>query len=74
MIVINKEQNFYDVLKNIFIGAEIEGVFKSGYINLMNIKSKYFNNVLESFKKDIETKLKEFVKGLSDEEQDALKL
>lgn len=39
MIIINKEQNFYNVLKNIFIGIEIEGVSKSGYINLMKIKS-----------------------------------
>lgn len=60
MIIINKEQNFYNVLKNIFIGAEIEGFSKSGYINLIKIKSKYFNKVLGSFKKDIETKLKEF--------------
>ncbi len=34
------EQQFLDALKDIFIGAKVEGA--SGYINLMKIKSRYF--------------------------------
>lgn len=34
------EQKFFDALRDIFIGAEIEG--DSGYINLMRIKSRYY--------------------------------
>jgi len=36
----SKEQKFFDALKDIFIGAKVEG--KSGYINLMHIKSRYY--------------------------------
>ena len=39
----NSESRFYESLKDIFIGAKVEGV--SGYINLMKIKSKYFEGV-----------------------------
>ncbi len=35
-----KEERFYSALKDIFIGARVEG--KSGYINLMKIKSRYY--------------------------------
>jgi adenine specific DNA methylase Mod len=52
------ETRFYDSLKDIFIGAKVEGV--SGYINLMKIKSKYFNKVFAILKKDVEDRLKEF--------------
>jgi hypothetical protein len=31
-----KEQNFYNALKDIFVGAKVEG--ESSYINLMRIK------------------------------------
>ena len=34
------EQQFLDALKDIFIGAKVEGA--SGYINLMKIKARYF--------------------------------
>lgn len=39
-----KERRFYDTLKNIFIGAPVEG--ESGYINLMRIKARYFEQVM----------------------------
>jgi len=52
------EVRFYDALKDIFVGAEIEG--ESGYINLMKIKSSYFDEIFERLRKDIEEKLKEF--------------
>ena len=38
--VMRKEDRFYNALKDILIGARIEG--KSGYINLMRIKSRYY--------------------------------
>lgn len=34
-----KEQKFYKVLQDVFIGAKIEG--QGGFVNLMRIKSKY---------------------------------
>lgn len=52
------ERRFFEALKDIFIGAEIEG--DSGYINLMKIKARYFDKVFESLKKDINEKLKVF--------------
>jgi adenine specific DNA methylase Mod len=51
-----EEQKFYNTLKDIFIGAKIEG--ESGYVNLMRIKSKYFEKIQECLKRDIEKKLK----------------
>ncbi|MEM2592053.1 MAG: hypothetical protein QXI60_05650, partial [Thermofilaceae archaeon] len=39
-----KESRFYESLKNIFIGVPVEG--KSGYINLMRIKARYFERVI----------------------------
>jgi len=47
-----KEQLFYDELKNIFIGEKIEG--QSGFANLMRLKSAYFDQVF----KDIDEKIK----------------
>jgi len=56
-----KEQKFYDALKNIFVGAKVEG--ESGYINLMKIKSRYYENgVFPKLQKDIEEVLKPFPK------------
>jgi len=52
------EQMFYDKLKDIFIGAKIEG--NSGFVNLMKIKSSYFDIVFKELKKEIDEKLKEF--------------
>lgn len=48
-----KEQKFYNVLKDIFIGANIEG--QGGFVNLMRIKSKYYQS---SFEKRHRTSLK----------------
>ncbi|MDD3145505.1 MAG: site-specific DNA-methyltransferase [Candidatus Gracilibacteria bacterium] len=38
--ITKNEKKFFDALNDIFVGAKIEG--KGGYINLMNIKSKYY--------------------------------
>ena len=40
-----KERRFMDALRDLFVGAEIKG--KSGYINLMRIKSKWFREAVE---------------------------
>ena len=40
-----KERRFLDALRDLFVGAEVKG--KSGYINLMRIKSKWFREVVE---------------------------
>ncbi|MCL0101363.1 hypothetical protein M1N68_01880, partial [Peptococcaceae bacterium] len=34
-VVMTKEQKFYNALKDVFVGAKVEG--ESGYINLMRI-------------------------------------
>jgi len=55
----NKEQKFYDALKDIFIGAKVEG--ESGYINLMRIKSHYYEKgVFPQLQKDIDKALEPF--------------
>jgi len=55
----SNEQKFYDTLKDIFIGAKVEG--QSGFINLMNIKSRYYEEgVFSKLQKDIEDALKPF--------------
>jgi adenine-specific DNA-methyltransferase len=54
----NKEQTFYAALKDIFVGAKVEG--ESGYINLMKIKSAYFEKVFAHLKKDVDESLKKF--------------
>ncbi len=55
----NKEQKFYDALKDIFIGAKVEG--ESGYINLMRIKSRYYEKgVFPKLQKDIDKALEPF--------------
>ena len=54
-----KEEKFYNALKDVFIGAKVEG--ESGYINLMRIKSRYYENgVFPQLQKDIEESLKPF--------------
>ncbi|MDW8294518.1 MAG: site-specific DNA-methyltransferase [Aquificaceae bacterium] len=47
-----RERLFYETLKNLFVGAKVEG--KSGYINLIRIKSKYYSKIEELIKRDIE--------------------
>ncbi|NLY05090.1 DNA methyltransferase [Candidatus Sordicultor fermentans] len=55
----SKEQKFYDALKDIFIGARVEG--ESGYINLMRIKSRYYEEgVFPQLQKDIDKALEPF--------------
>lgn len=55
----SKEQKFFDALKDIFVGAKVEG--ESGYINLMRIKSKYFEEgVFPKLQNDIDESLKPF--------------
>ncbi|MEM5782596.1 MAG: site-specific DNA-methyltransferase, partial [Candidatus Aenigmatarchaeota archaeon] len=53
---VNYEQKFYNILTNMFVGAEIEGT--GGYINLMKIKKKYYDEV---FKPKLEQKIKEIL-------------
>ncbi|MEM0476218.1 MAG: site-specific DNA-methyltransferase [Candidatus Aenigmatarchaeota archaeon] len=50
------EQKFYNLLTNMFVGAEVEGT--GGYINLMKIKKKYYDEV---FKPKLEQKIKEIL-------------
>lgn len=65
-----KEQKFYNTLKDIFVGAKIEG--ESGYVNLMRMKSKYFGQIQEHLKKDIEENLKNQSKSFREELFDKL--
>jgi very-short-patch-repair endonuclease len=41
----NREKQFFEAFKNIFVGVPVEG--ESGYINLMRIKARYFEKVME---------------------------
>ena len=52
----NSEKIFYDALQDIFIGAQIEG--SSGFINLMRIKTSYYEKILTLLKHDIDESLK----------------
>jgi len=55
----DKERRFFDALKNIFVGVPVEG--ESGYINLMRIKARYFEKVMEPhLRKTIDAELKHF--------------
>jgi len=48
----NKQERFYQILKDLFVGeATIEG--KGGYINLLRIKSKYYEKVKEEIDEEI---------------------
>ena len=47
-----KREKFYQVLKDLFVGeARIEG--RGGYINLLRIKSKYYERVKENIEEEI---------------------
>ncbi len=51
-----KEQEFYSALKDVFVGAKVEG--ESGYVNLMRMKSRYFREkVFPRLQEDIEAVL-----------------
>jgi len=65
MATVTKKDKFFEVLRNIFVGAKIEG--NSGYVNLMKIKSKYYNEFKEQLHKDIDTKLNEVGKNFEEE-------
>lgn len=55
----SKEQKFFNALKDVFVGAKIEG--ESGYINLMRIKSRYYEKgVFPKLHEDIEKALEPF--------------
>ena len=55
----NKEKRFWETLKNVFVGAKIEG--ESGFINLMRIKSQYYEKgIFPQIQKDIDEALKPF--------------
>lgn len=45
------ENRFYGALEKIFVGAPIEG--EGGYVNLLKIKEKYYENVLSKFKQEV---------------------
>lgn len=65
------EQQFLDALKDIFVGAKVEG--DSGYINLMKIKSRYFTEgVFPQLMKDIDKACKPFAKPFREEMFDKL--
>ena len=54
-----KEEKFYSALRDVFIGAKVEG--ESGYINLMRIKSSYYEKgVFPRLQTDINEALKQF--------------
>ncbi len=53
---LNNETKFFNALEDIFIGTKVEG--KSGYANLMNIKSNYFNYIKEELMDTINNELK----------------
>ena len=55
-----KEQKFYNVLRDIFVGTKIEG--EGGFVNLMRIKSSYYSKIEELLKNDIAKKLKNYPK------------
>lgn len=55
-----KEQKFYNALRDIFVGAKIEG--ESGFVNLMRIKSGYYSKIKEHLEKDIAKELKKYPK------------
>ncbi|MCG2698369.1 hypothetical protein L6307_04785 [Candidatus Parcubacteria bacterium] len=50
----NKEQKFYSILQNLFVGAKLEG--DSGYVNLMNIKTEYFKRIEKNLKSEVKKK------------------
>jgi len=47
----NNEKKFWDILTNLFVGAEVKG--KSGFINLMKSKQTYFKKVQKELLNEI---------------------
>jgi len=60
------ERKFWEALKELFVGAKVEG--KSGYVNLMQVKSNYFKNFLKpELEHIIETELKKHPSSFREE-------
>lgn len=58
--MLKNEQKFYSALEDVFIGEagkKIEG--KSGFVNLMKIKSQYFANIKPYIQKEVAEKIKD---------------
>ncbi|MEM2493584.1 MAG: site-specific DNA-methyltransferase [Nitrososphaerota archaeon] len=54
-----KEQRFFRAIRDLFIGVPVEG--ESGYVNLMRIKTRYFERVVEpSLRREVEEALRPF--------------
>lgn len=54
-----KESKFWDALRNVFVGEKLEG--QSGFINLMKIKSKYYEEgVFPLLREEIDAALESF--------------
>jgi len=53
-----KEQKFYKILQDVFIGAKVEGT--GGFVNLMKIKSNYYIKIERFLKNDIESALNQY--------------
>ena len=54
-----KEQRFFNALRDVFVGARVEG--QSGFINLMRIKSRYYEEgVFPRLREDIDRALEPF--------------
>ncbi len=54
-----KEQQFFNALRDVFVGAEVEG--ESGFVNLMRIKARYYERgVFPRLKEDIDRALEPF--------------
>jgi len=51
----NVYKNFYQLLKQLFVGEKIEG--NSGYVNLYYIRSKYYEIVISKIQEFIENQL-----------------
>ncbi len=52
------EHIFYERLKDLFIGEKIEG--DSGFVNLMRLKSSYFDAVFKQVREEIDLRLREY--------------
>jgi adenine specific DNA methylase Mod len=50
------EQRFYSKLKDTFVGEKIKG--DSGYVNLMNLRQKYFERIEPHIKESVNEKIK----------------
>jgi len=54
----NKEKKFFQALRDVFIGAKIEG--RGGFVNLMKIKANYYKKIEVILKKDIDKALEKY--------------